>query len=99
MDFSIEGLRNEREVLEALIASDLDGLDAWEATQYFRGKLFVYVDFLFGSNEYSAEQIPEVIDFLKCVLRCIVAYLRRLATWEKEYTELQAEKHLWLICP
>lgn len=99
LDFTVEGLREERAVLEALIATNLDGLNAWEVTQYFRGKLFIYVDFLFGGNEYHPAEIDEVIDFLKCVLLCIVVYLRKLTSWEKEYTEMQTEKHLWLVCP
>ena len=97
----MEGLREARMKLENLVASNLDGLNAWEVTQYFRGELFIMTDFLFGANEneYTDEALDEVIDFFKCVLRCIVIYLRRLEDWEREFNEMVSDPDLFFVCP
>ena len=50
---------------------------AYDLTQYLRGKLFVYVDFLMGApNTYTEEDIDLVIEFLKSAIRCVVAWLK-----------------------
>lgn len=58
--------------------TDFEGLSAFETTQYFRGKLFIYVDFLLGSNNYTEEQIDAVNDFLYTVIRLIVHWLKKV---------------------
>ena len=57
--------------MEQLIENDLSGLGAFHTTQYFRGKLFIYVDFLLGSNHYNNDQIDAVNDFMNAILRLI----------------------------
>jgi hypothetical protein len=49
---------------------------AFEVTQYIRGHLFIYVDFLMA-NEYKdpPKEIPLVIEFLKLVIKMIALWL------------------------
>ena len=61
-----------------MIDDELNGLGAFETTQYFRGSLFIYVDFLMGSNFYTDEQIDAANDFLYTVMRLIVTWLKKL---------------------
>jgi hypothetical protein len=68
--------------LQHLIDSDLDGMDAWEVTQYFRGHLIIYTDFLLGNNNYNAEDQAEINKFFKLVMRAIVTYLKKLRSME-----------------
>lgn len=43
-----------------MIANDLEGKSAHDTTQYLRGHLYVYSDFLLGQNFLKVE-LPEVI--------------------------------------
>jgi hypothetical protein len=43
-----------------MIANDLEGKSAHDTTQYLRGHLYVYSDFLLGHN-FEASELPEVI--------------------------------------
>jgi hypothetical protein len=61
-----------------LIEDDLNGLGAFETTQYFRGQLYIYVDFLLGSNNYDNDQLDAVNDFLYAILRLIVTWLKKV---------------------
>lgn len=45
-----------------MIANDLEGKSAHDTTQYLRGHLYVYSDFLLGST-FEAADLPEVIEF------------------------------------
>ena len=56
----------------ALTESDLNGLGAFETTQYLRGTLYIYVDFLLQNGQYSDESIDAINDFLYQVLRLII---------------------------
>ena len=49
---------------------------AHDVTQYLRGRLFIYVDFLMA-HEYKKpeEAIPRVISFLHLVVKLIVKWL------------------------
>lgn len=60
--------------MEKLIESDFTNLNAFDITQYLRGRFYIYVDFLLGANTYTEEQIDAVNDFLYAVLRLIVAW-------------------------
>lgn len=48
LQFDQEECRAERKFVDRLVRNDFRGLSAYELTQYLRGKLFVYVDFLMG---------------------------------------------------
>ena len=50
--------------------------DPINLTQYIRGKLFIYVDFLM-SHEFESlvKDIPEVISFLKTVIQLIAQWI------------------------
>lgn len=61
-----------------MIDEDLNGLGAFETTQYFRGQLFIYVDMLLGSGDYDDEQVDAINDFLYTVLRLIVTWLKKV---------------------
>jgi len=77
LEFSLEQLKRQREKLTEVIESKFGSLtSAFEVTQYLRGKLFCYVDFLMA-NEYKdpEHEIPEVIEFLKDVLKLIVLWV------------------------
>ncbi len=65
-----------------MLASDFKCLSsAFEITQYLRGKLYIYVDFLMA-NEYKdpEKEIPPVVEFLKLTVRTIAAWLRLFPT-------------------
>ncbi len=64
-------------MVEKLIENDFNLLGAFETTQYLRGKLYIYVDFLLGGPIFKNEVIDAVNDFLYTVLRMIVAYLKK----------------------
>lgn len=58
--------------------SDLNGLGAFMTTQYLRGSLYVYVDFLLGSTFASEEEVDSVNDFLYTVLKFIGQWLKKV---------------------
>jgi len=66
-----------------MIASDLEGKTAHDTTQYLRGHLYVYSDFLLGLTFDDPKILAEVIDFQKAVLRLVVTYLRKVHTMQK----------------
>lgn len=46
-DYSLDLLLfKQKQRVQKLIDDDLNGLGAFETTQYFRGQLYIYVDFL-----------------------------------------------------
>ena len=51
--------------------------EPFELTQYLRGRLYVYVDFLMANLYDDPQVLPAVVDFLKRVLKLIAAWLRR----------------------
>jgi hypothetical protein len=54
-------------------------MGAFETTQYLRGKLYIYVDFLLGSPQYNnEEQLEAVLEFMYSVLRLIVTWIKKL---------------------
>ena len=66
--------------MQAIIDTDFQEVTAKDVTQYLRGGLFVMVDFLLGANTYTEEELVEVNDFYKTVLRLIVAWLKKVPT-------------------
>ena len=61
-----------------MIEDDLNGLGAFETTKYFRGQLYIYVDFLLGSNSYGNDQLDAANDFIYAVLRLITTWLKKV---------------------
>ncbi len=62
-----------------MITNDLEGKSAHDTTQYLRGHLYVYSDFLLG-HTFNDNEPPEVIQYQKAVLRLVVTYLRKVQT-------------------
>ena len=60
--------------IEMLINSDFEDIAPTTLTQLIRGRIFIYVDFLLGTNNYTDEQVDAINDFLYCILRMIVAW-------------------------
>lgn len=46
-----------------MIANDLEGKSAHDTTQYLRGHLYVYSDFLLGQTFETPAILAEVIEF------------------------------------
>ena len=61
----------EKERVTKLLDDDLNGLGAFETTQYFRGRLYVYVDHLLQNGKYQPEEVDAINDFIVQVLRLI----------------------------
>ena len=74
-------------------------MDAFETTQYLRGELFVYVDFLLGHQFTDIEVLTDVDSFIKVVMRLIVVWLVKLTTLQKTFEELEKVPNLFLVDP
>jgi len=74
-------------------------MTAFETTQYIRGELFVYVDFLLGNSFTELEVLAEVENFIKSVLRLIVVWLKKLPTLQSTFEELEKVPNLFLVDP
>jgi hypothetical protein len=68
--------------LQSLIDNNLDGMNAFEVTQYFRGSLFIFTDFLLGNNSYTPAEQEDINKFFKLVMKMIVTYLNKLRSME-----------------
>jgi hypothetical protein len=68
------------EKINGFIESDFDNLGTpFEITQFFRGELFIYVDWLFGYEfENLEEELPPTISFLNLIIDLIVKFLKKL---------------------
>ena len=53
-------------------------MGALETTQYLRGRLYVYTDFLLGYSSYIEDQVDAVNNFLYSVLKLIVTYFKKV---------------------
>ena len=60
-----------------LIDDDLNGLGAFETTQYLRGRLYIFVDFLLQNGKFTSEEADAVNDFIVQVLRLITAWFKK----------------------
>ena len=60
-----------------MIDDDLNGLGAFETTQYLRGRLYVFVDFVLQNGKFSEEEADAVNDFITQVLRLITAWFKK----------------------
>ena len=60
-----------------MIDDDLNGLGAFETTQYLRGRLYIFVDFLLQNGKFSSEEADAANDFIVQVLRLITAWFKK----------------------
>ncbi|OMJ88629.1 hypothetical protein SteCoe_9412 [Stentor coeruleus] len=74
-DFNLEVLNSVHEKVKSLIKGDLICEDAFQTTQYYRGKLFLYIDSLL-SQKPSSDWIQPVLNFCMDVIRLIVKWLK-----------------------
>lgn len=66
-----------------MIDADFQQLDAYQTTQYFRGKLYMYVDFLLSADypeEVEQATLDAVIDFLNLVIKLVVQWMKKITT-------------------
>lgn len=56
---------------------DFSGYGAFHTTQYLRGQLYIYLDFLLQNNKYQPEEADAINDFVYTVLRFVIAWFRR----------------------
>ncbi len=75
--FNLDKLRFEKKQLKRIIEDGLNGLSAFDATQYFRGELFVYLDLLFSNNDYDDKSLVEVNEFIEIVIQLIVVWMQK----------------------
>jgi hypothetical protein len=66
--------------------NDLKGLGAYETTQYFRGHLYILVDFLMGFEYQFEDDVDKVISFLNLVIKLIIKWIQILPTLSKQVT-------------
>jgi len=71
-------LFQQKQRVQKLIDDDLNGLGAFETTQYFRGQLYIYVDFLLQGGIQTSENADAINDFIYNVLRLIVTWIKKL---------------------
>jgi hypothetical protein len=98
MAFESEACRAEIEFIDRLVANDFRGLSAYELTQYLRGKIFVYVDFLLSQGMYTESECLEVNELLRATVRLIVAWLNKMPSiMQKCLVDLRREPELYLV--
>lgn len=69
-----------------------------ELTQYMRGELFIYVDFIFSYDYTSLTvEVPSVVIFLKSVLKLLCQWLQWLSTHLASYREFKNYPLLFLV--
>ena len=79
IQFDLEKLAQYSEQIKAMIKNKLADLDAFMVTQYLRGELYVYIDFLLSVTlETPKSSIPIIYEFLKVVIKLIVVWLKML---------------------
>jgi hypothetical protein len=100
MAFDLKELHAAKARVEAVIAAQFQGMTAHETTQYLRGRLFVYTDFLLSAHTgSSSEEEPEELDeYLRDVVRLVVAWLRRATELVKTAgPDLRRDSDLFLV--
>lgn len=99
LDFNLAVLVSHHKKVLKLIENNFEGFTAFETTQYLRGELFVYVDFLLSHTYPDLHVLPEIDAFIKSVLRIIVLWLVKLPTLQKTFEELEVLPLLFLVDP
>lgn len=97
MKFSLDELALEKERVVKLIDDDLNGLGAFETTQYLRGRLYIFVDFLLQNGKFTAEEADAVNDFIVQVLRLITAWFNKAQKLIPLYSQIKLNFELFLI--
>jgi len=64
--------------MKKIVESNFTSLDAFQVTQYIRGRLYILVDFVLGSNSYDEEQIVVINEFLKAYIDFAIAYIKKI---------------------
>lgn len=96
--FDLEFLKGHAERVQNIIDSDFEDMNAREIAQYLRGGLFQAVDFIMSANNYSEEELKEILEFFYLVIRLVVAWLRKVpALLERCFRDLKAESDLGLV--
>jgi len=81
-----------------LIALNFEDISPNEITQYVRGQMFVYVDYLMGLD-LPAHDLDEVDGLIRSVLRLIACWLKKICSLTKAIDELQKIPNLFLVDP
>jgi hypothetical protein len=66
-------------------------------TQYIRGQLYIYLDFLLQNNKYQADEVDAINDFVYTVLRFIIGWFRRAKKLIPLYSQIKVNSDLFLI--
>jgi len=100
LSFDLEQLSAERARVEAVAANQFQGMTAFQTTQYLRGGLFVYCDFLLSgtTSAYSEEETEAIDEYLRSVVRLVVAWLLKAATMLKTAVpDMRREPDLFFV--
>ena len=98
MHFDIEACREERIRVDKMVHNDFRGNTAHELTQYLRGKLFVYIDFIMGQATYTEAEADEIYELLRAAVRLIVAWLKKMPSiMQKSLQDLKKYPDLFLV--
>ena len=99
MEYSAEWIDTQMKKIKEVIESDFKVLKtAFEITQYLRGKVFIYVDFLMA-NEYKnpQEECKKAIEFLKLVIKLFVRWMELFPKYKQSFLEGEQYTKLYLV--
>lgn len=74
-EYSFDVLREMQQKIHFLLNGELQCEDAFQTTQYYRGKLFIYIDNLVTQRP-SIESITPIINFCSDVIKLIVRWFK-----------------------
>lgn len=68
-----------------MIESELEGMTAFDTTQYLSGKLFIYIDALLGDQyeNIAPDVFCQIETFFKAVIRLIIVWMKKVPTMTK----------------
>jgi hypothetical protein len=109
-ELSFNELRVHRNHVEWHLQNGFEGRTAHRTTQYLRGSLFVYIDYLLGNNFNGTMkgaddpakhpfEIDEIQDLIKATLRLICTLFVKVTTMPKILWESQQCRDLFLVDP
>ena len=79
LSYDMGKLKQMKEQIISINENNMANLDAFTITQYLRGELYVYIDFLLGESiEEIDENVMVIYDFLKEVINLIVLWLKMI---------------------
>jgi hypothetical protein len=91
-------IQHHERVLQ-LIESGLEGMSAFETTQYLSGRLFTYIDALISDSYVEAEIIDKVEQLFKAMIRLITVWMHKLPSMTRTLAEMEAVPNLFLVDP